>query len=502
MLDPQTGSVLSSLRASGDNSSKSLLGISSLSLFPEHYTTLGPPLIIAYGGTTTKRDDTYGMLLSLRSASSPPLIDWKSRLPEAQLSAGLLVSPCGNYIVGGGASGTCFVWNALGGTLCRSFKAHYRSVTAMAWSDCGNFLVTGGADGMIHVFSLLHLVEKDSDDTVTPIRTWSVHHLPVTALLAMPSSRMVASSEDGQIVMLELFSAKIIFTIQMPHAIPALAHCNGRLFAGAIQGSVYLIDVDLYAMHQTAQLGVTVKHVARTGTHEDQVFSADRSEAYKTELLGHEKPITSLAVLSEDDCEWLVSGDDAGEVRIWDIQSRGCIRVIRPWSHSVAVAAKPPSTTTGKPAAKQLLHPVTSITIVPREEAVDKSESAFGGDGAKEGKTKTGIVSLVSPLQRFTDRLGDDADETSAWIPVPFLQPKRGRADVPDQDAASAFGALEEMDSKRPRTEAAGVPTQVNNNDGQSDEVLRLQRELEEAKSTIQRWENVNGKLMAKLNQS
>ena len=104
MLCPHTGAVLSSLRASGDNSSKSSSGKSSLSLFPEHYTSLGPPLMIAYGGTTAKRHDTYGLLLSLRDASCPPLIHWKSRLPEAQLTGGLLVSPCGNYILGGGSS--------------------------------------------------------------------------------------------------------------------------------------------------------------------------------------------------------------------------------------------------------------------------------------------------------------------------------------------------------------------------------------------------------------
>jgi hypothetical protein len=37
---------------------------------------------------------------------------------------------------------------------------------------------------------------------------------------------------------------------------------------------------------------------------------------------------------------------------------------------------------------------------------------------------------------------------------------------------------------------------------GQSDDVERLQRELEEAKSTITRWEHVNNTLMAKLNQT
>jgi WD40 repeat protein len=361
-----------------------------------------------------------------------------------------MISPCGNYIVGGGASGSFFVWSALGGALLRAVKAHYRSITSMAWSDCASFLATGGADGMVHVFSLLDLVERESRQTVSPIRTWSVHHMPVTALLTMPSGRMISSSEDGQVVMMELFSQKVVFTIQMPHAIRALAHCSGRLFAGGMQGIIYLIDLDQYAVQQTAQLGVTVKHVLRVKTHQDQVLSSDRSKAYKTELLGHEKPITSLAILSEDHCEWLISGDEAGEVRIWDLESRGCVRVIRPWAHSATATATVDTSKTATSPTKQALHPVTSILIVPQDDEADKHESSFGSFGArtKEGKTWTDVVNLISPLQRYADRQDDGADRKSAWTPVPFLQPKRGRVVSMNRDNLFTYTALQSQSSK------------------------------------------------------
>ena len=498
MICPHTGSILSSMRTTGDNSSKSLLGVSSLSKFPQSYATLGPPLMMAYGGTTTKRDDTYGMLLSLRPVSSPPLLQWKCRLPEAQLSSGLLVSPCGDYIVGGGASGTCFVWNALGGALVRAAKAHYRSVTSMAWSDCGSFLVTGGADGMVHAFSLLDLVSDGQ--TVNPLRTWSVHHLPVTALLTMPSGRMVSASEDGQVVLIELFSEKVIATIQMPHAVRSLAHDGGRLFAGSLSGSIYLVDLDLYAVHQTSQLGVITKRMSGTKTHQDQVFSSDRGEAYKTELLGHEKPVTSLAVLTEDSSVWLVSGDEAGEVRIWDMESRGCVRNIRPWAHSATGTTTPTTSSRGSTKTSQI-HPVTSIMIVPRGDGAESQESALGSfDSRNDGKSKTGIVSLVTPLQRFIDRPVDNVDEKSLWVPVPFLQPKRDRQVAMQRDSASTFAVLQNDGYKRPRI-AESIAASRNDDDGalkettvavtdtpeEGDEVLRLRKELEEARSTIQK---------------
>jgi hypothetical protein len=385
----------------------------------------------------------------------------------------------------------------------------------MAWSDCGSFFATGGADGMVHVFSLADLVERESrQQTVAPIRTWSVHHLPVTDLLTMPSGRMISTSEDGQVVMVELFSQKVIFTIQMPHAIHALAHHSGRLFLGSAQGSVYLIDLDQYSVHQTAQLGVTVKQVSRTKTHSDQVFSSDNIEAYKAELLGHEKPITSLAVLLEDNSAWLISGDEAGEVRIWDLESRGCVRVIRPWAQSTTATTNTNTSKTATSSTKQVLHPVTSILIVSWDEDEDKNDSSFAslGAGTKENKPKTDIINMISPLQRFTEHQDDGAGEKSAWTPVPFLKPKRGRVAAMNRERVSAYAALKNQSSKHPRI------AEVFNNGGlsktndsknvgdqpgeQNDEVMRLQKELEEARSTIHRWEHVNNKLMGKLKQS
>ena len=84
----------------------------------------------------------------------------------------------------------------------------------MTWSDCGKFLVTGGADGMIHVFSLMDLVDptipsststnNGGNSSVAPFHTWSIHHLAVTCLVALPSGRVASASNDGKVVVLEL----------------------------------------------------------------------------------------------------------------------------------------------------------------------------------------------------------------------------------------------------------------------------------------------------------
>ena len=532
LICPQTGSILSSYRASGDNSSKSMLGLLSIGLFPESFSIQKNNLLMAYGRNSNRRSDTYAMLLSVRSGTLAAFLHWKCRLPEAQLSAGLTVSPCGHYVVAGGESGSCFVWSALGGSLLRVFNAHYRSVNVMTWSDCGNFLATGGADGMVHVFSLMDLVDENNAENqeVVPVRSWSVHHLPVTGLVSLPSDRLVSSSEDGKVVVMELFSEQTLATIQLPHSATSssLVYHDGRLFVGTIQGSIYTIDLDVYAAHKTAhRLGATVKrrrlllqHPTKDGTTTTTTTTTTTAQEWvfhrnddtqdesggTTELRGHNRRVTALAVLSDESTPVLVSGDQAGVLRVWDLESWGCVRVIQPWSHSVRTTTNNDSSSTQQQ-QRQSDHPVTSIRVVPRGEDTGLSFSS------KDQKNSNSIVSLVTPLQRFTQQaIPDDnknEDENNGGksqrlhsIPVPFLSSKR-------DDATMRFFDVSTEDSMEPLTHRHA--DQPGNNDNGSEaqqslvlkqhqtEIERLQHELAEARATVVRWETVNNKLMAKL---
>jgi WD40 repeat protein len=527
VLCPHTGSIQSSLRISGDMSGKVPLGVTSLSAFPPSFSGPNTSLAMAYG-STTKTDDTYGMLLTLRSGSSSPLLHWKCRLPEPRLTGGLIISPCGTYCVGGGSSGTIYVWKSLGGALIRSVKAHYRSVTVMEWTPCGRHLATGGADGMVHAFSLLDLVEQKTNPTsVQPIRTWSNHHLPVTALTALTSGRMASASEDGQVIVIEVFSEATLATIQMPHAVRVLTSQDHRLFAGDKNGSIYLIDLDEYAVHQTSQLGTTVKRRNATTNSNASNNAADRvfggggaigggvEEAYTVELSGHDRAITALAFLDDRDHEWLVSGDEAGVLRIWDLESRGCVRMIQPWSHSAQSSVNVAAGSAGT-AKTSTLHPVTSIRVVQQDEDPDPSTSSMyssaasrgGGGGSRDKSAASLIAGLVKPLQKYVQE-SDQADR----LLVPFLQPKRDAASLSfwDVSCAGSSPLIEAALYKRQKkgngtstTNAAGddgVDAQSKAHNEQQAEIFRLQSELEEANSAVKRWEKVNNTLMAKLQQ-
>jgi WD40 repeat protein len=577
MMCPHTGSIHSSFRGNADMSGKAALGMSSVSLFPRKFSSANSShnsnnsnnnvIAMAYGKNVSKSTDTYAMLLTLRtSTTSPPILHWKCRLPEANLTAGLVVSPCGYYIAGGGASGTCFIWSSiLGGKLLKIFKSHYRSCTSLVWSDCGKYLLTGGADGMVHVYSLLDLVDQSSnsskssqklqqqqqEQSVPPFHTWSIHHLPVTCLTTLDSGRVASSSDDGQVVVMELFSRTVVTTIQLPHGIRCLDHHDGRLLAGSNHGEIYTMDLNAHAMRQTINQGgggATSNTKRRRVLHphqeslEDTIFggasllSSDPSGAgtaaaatdapYYQPLQGHDRPVTALALLVEGDLqERLISGDELGTIRIWDMASRTCLRVVQPWSHSTfnnAVTTKAKATTgagagaadTSTTSQQQQRHPVTSIQILRHdtESAFTKGRSGGSLSGgmllghSSSGNSSESILSLLTPLQRFTT--SEDQDNS---IPIPFLKPLgtleemeywKVDASYPETYHRKPFQANDDEDSLPHKKEEGNSSDKAKLEhalEEQRQQIEQLQKELAERTSQVERWENVNNKLMAKL---
>lgn len=580
LLDPKTGSILSSLRTSADLSGKVGMGIYSLSTFPSSFSVninnYSNRPAIAYGGNSTKKGDTYALLISIRNASSPPTLHWKCRLPEVDMSGGLSISPCGYYVAGGGSSGTCYVWATVGGQLLRTFKAHYRSCTCMVWSACGRFLVTGGADGMIHMFSLMDLVDlatRKSKRTVPPLHTFSVHHFPVKCMATLPSGRVASASEDGQLLIMELSSQQVLLNIQFPYGVECLVYNDGRIFAGSTAGTIYCVNLNAYAMHQTEKEGATFVGKRRrlqnadgsagsTGTIEDFVFGgssnsggtgggSSSSEAvattnnvpnYQTDWVGHDHPVTAMALLTEDPQQppLLISGDILGQVRIWDLRSRTCLHILHPWSFGAA------STTTNSSKVGDKLavstHPITSIQLIPQP--TESASSSMFRPVSGKNHPNINISTLVPPLQKFGGMTTVGVDPSSMTVNgesttstnlvrVPFLRTNRTNEnlyyweaktivrkrrllhDDPPKAATTDRKAI--IMSNNEQIEESGVDEKVQEGRGEDDDddnsaesqkkivqdlrdqVLALQKELVEKQSQIERWQNVSNKLLSKV---
>lgn len=462
------------------------------------------------------------------------------------MSGGLLVSPVtSRHIVGGGSSGTLYVWDVLqGGNLVRTIpSAHYRAISCMQWSSVdtsvttspwNSTLCTGGADGMVHAFSHVDLVERPSasqqGSSTQPIRTWTKHHLAVTALVAMNGGRMASASDDGQIVIMELCSGATLATIQLPDAIRALttdAQHGRSLFAGSVKGTLHVVNLDSYALHRTLQMGATIVHIPKhqhQKTLEDRVFGTNTESAttasdesissYQAEFRGHDRAVTSLAVYDEDDengdtTEFLVSGDELGVVRVWDSRRGCCVRVIQPWSQSAHADASSDGKAKTAAATAQM-RPVTSILVL--RDDYDQFNSSARGDAAVFGSADTrkkglnSYSSMVSPLQKFSVA-HNDRSSSALSVAVPFVEPRRDDASG-FWDLSAGNAAFEKAICAQQKRARHSKPDQGSNAVGstqrfqhESAKVRGLEKELAEARETISRWEVVNNKLMSKIQQ-
>ena len=539
MICPSTGSISGSLAISGDLSSTTQavsssnhsnsqqqqqhqLGISSLSLYsPRISNQLHPtqaPLALAYGqkarGSNT--NDCAAMLVSL--VSHNPKVHWKARLPEAPLSAGVVLSKCGHYAIGGGASGALYVWSTLqGGHLLKTIhRAHYRAVTCLHMTGDQRHVLTGGADGMVHLFAWMDLVETPSSSkrgstkqkTVVPIRTWSQHTVPITSLESVSDYRMVSASQDGLIHVFETFSEAVVATVQLPQGVSSLAVRNQRIWVGGSLGTLYCLDLDVYAMHQTIQLGASIgNHNRQQGglRHHQQVQTQMGNKspsgsvpAYKTTLKGHQHPVTSMALWADDEGqEFLVSGDASGTLRVWDLGGRVCVRIVRPWSNSATDGPAPSKSTKagGNPKKKANVPqhtPVSSIHVL--EVATDNTNmNTMTGPISKAKGGASAWTSRLPALQKYAPSHEVDPESAAAqtrWTTVPIWNR------LPRDDVFWDISKIDyEAGRKRPRLATGEAVT------SKVDEVRQLKKQLEEANAAVARFETMNNQLKAKLNQ-
>ena len=519
VLCPNTGAVVSSLRVGADLSGNALLGIQSISLFPQKFSCSNNnhPLALAYGQNGSKQKDTYGMLISVRPSPLPPIVHWKCRLPESQLTAGIAVSKCGYYAVGGGASGNCFLWSTLGGKLLQTFQAHYRACTQLLWSECGKFLVTGGADGMVHSFLVMDLVEmisssKSTKKKIAPCHSWSSHHLPVTSLINLQGGRIASASDDAQLIIMELFSRTTCATIQLPSGISCLEYCNdGTIYVGSKLGDIFCIDLNAHAMRQHAN-ATTAKRRRRleeepssaslifssysTSNSKSNDSSFDSTAAVDKKLKGHDHPVTSLSLSMDKgnnhNHRRLISGDALGVIRIWDLDSMTCLSMVRPWHNTAGGATKADVKTTPNSNNNTLKqNPISSLVVVPQP-----TESNTSGifHQASTAKNQATIVKLLTPLSKFQE--DETNGSSSSLVAVPYLRSKR---------TAALLNSLAAKPIVKPSCRMVTAPLSSDvsstSSDKNSAKLLLQERdaEIESLQAQIERWKQVNNQLMAKL---
>ncbi|KAJ3306937.1 hypothetical protein HDV03_003261 [Kappamyces sp. JEL0829] len=223
-------------------------------------------------------------------------IAFKHVVPE-QLSC-LAVSHSGQYVVGGGQSGRIYLWHYATGILVKMWDAHYKQITALAWTVDDHRLYSASDDTMMHAWNLNALLDI-SAASVSPAASFAGHSLPITgihvAMLLGPVARITTCSMDKSCKVWEP-SGHCVATIAFPRSLSCLVLDIAQvyLYAGTFDGPIF--RTNLYA------------------TPDEKAFVLEK----------HAAKVTGLAFAKDETL--LVSSSTDGTCSVWDPSSRACLR--------------------------------------------------------------------------------------------------------------------------------------------------------------------------------
>ena len=252
----------------------------------------------------------------------------------------LALSPSSLYLITASTtSPTLSLFSLPSSSLLSSFpSSHFLPITCLAFTADERFIVSGSEDGCVHVIALTDALRSSptpppypllpllptssltqspspspSSDVVRLHCSFSSHTLPITALSIPPASSpslLFSSSLDHSVHVHSLAQHSTVQRLLFPCAIATLAitHTLSDLFAGGTNGTIY---------HQP--LIHANKH-----SHSS---SPSSSSSPPIPLAGHSLPLTCLSL--SFDCSLLASASRDGSLRVWDVRTLQCLRVLK-----------------------------------------------------------------------------------------------------------------------------------------------------------------------------
>jgi WD40 repeat protein len=207
---------------------------------------------------------------------------WNSTCPESRLHSPTSVdfSSDGNYIVSGSRCNRVHVWNAVSGKKWGELRGHTSIVTSVAFSPDGKRIVSGSLDETVRVWDT---VSGKKRGELRGHTDW-VNHVAFSP----DGNHIVSGSEDGTVRTWNVSSGKSELTIKVGDE-----------------------PVTCVAFSPDA------KYIASVGWDVVHVWNA-RSGGKEFELTT--KNVMSVAF--SPDSKRIVSGNENGMVRVWDVASR------------------------------------------------------------------------------------------------------------------------------------------------------------------------------------
>nr|XP_057930464.1 WD repeat-containing protein 18 [Doryrhamphus excisus] len=208
-----------------------------------------------------------------------------------------------------GVAEAVYLWEVPTGKLLSVVTRHYQDVTCVKFTDDSSHFVSGGKDSVVLVWSVSSVIQVDLSHAPEPRHILSRHSLPITDLhcgMMGPQARVATASLDQTVKLWEVSSGELLLSVIFDVEIMSvtLDPCEYFLFCGGSDGSIFQVSL------------------CTQGITRDKSFQcdADGNRTFK----GHRNVVTCLSVSM--DGTLLVSGSHDESVRLWDIQSKQCVR--------------------------------------------------------------------------------------------------------------------------------------------------------------------------------
>ncbi|KAF5909961.1 WD repeat-containing protein 18, partial [Clarias magur] len=222
----------------------------------------------------------------------------------------LTASPDGLYLLAGIAE-AIYLWEVSTGNLLVILNRHYQDLSCLRFTDDSSHFVSGGKDNLALVWNLASVVQLDSSRTPEPRHVLSRHTLPITDVhcgLMGAQARVATASLDQTVKLWEISSGELLLSVLFDVSIMSvtLDPCEYFLFCGGSDGNIFQVSL------------------CSTALSRDKTFQSDGegNQVFK----GHRNLVTCLSVSM--DGTLLLSGSHDETVRMWDVQSKQCIRCI------------------------------------------------------------------------------------------------------------------------------------------------------------------------------
>lgn len=220
----------------------------------------------------------------------------------------LSASKCGNFLALG-IQEKVFILEVYSGRILNVLTRHLQNVSCIRFSANDRYLITASDDSLILAWDFNEVLNTERE-YLKPSFTWSAHSMRINNLFVSHLSDRIVSVSSDQTCKIWSFGSESSAPTQNLLFQAAPTSCcfdnlESNLYVGLVNGTI---------------LGISIKTIL----HDTDKLMTDSMD--NKSFLGHNKKITCLSVSLDDFT--LASGSDDCTIRIWDTQSRQCVKII------------------------------------------------------------------------------------------------------------------------------------------------------------------------------